>query len=55
MIKINIIKNTYIYEQTLMIDGKKSVAETYCYNAFERVEGKLKLRPVEVSMWLRIR
>jgi small subunit ribosomal protein S7 len=32
----------------LMIDGKKSVAESIVYGAFERVEGKLKRAPVEV-------
>ena len=32
----------------LMIDGKKSVAERIVYNAFERVEEKLKKSPVEV-------
>ena len=32
----------------LMIDGKKSVAERIVYNALDRVEDKLKKRPVEV-------
>ena len=31
-----------------MVDGKKSVAESIVYGAFERVEGKLKRAPVEV-------
>ena len=33
---------------TLMQSGKKSVAESIVYNAFDRVEGKLKRAPVEV-------
>ena len=32
----------------LMVDCKKSVAESIVYGAFERVEGKLKRAPVEV-------
>jgi small subunit ribosomal protein S7 len=32
----------------LMIQGKKSVAERIVYNAFERVQSKLKKAPVEV-------
>jgi len=32
----------------LMIDGKKAVAERIVYNAFDRVEAKLKKSPVEV-------
>src|SRR6056297_2272033 len=36
------------FMNNLMIDGKKSVAERIVYNAFERVEGKLKRAPVEV-------
>mmetsp|Transcript_2018 Transcript_2018/g.5013 ORF Transcript_2018/g.5013 Transcript_2018/m.5013 type:complete len:157 (-) Transcript_2018:236-706(-) len=36
------------FMNNLMIDGKKSVAEKIVYNAFERVEGKLKRAPVEV-------
>ena len=36
------------FMNNLMIDGKKSVAESIVYNAFERVEGKLKKAPVEV-------
>jgi small subunit ribosomal protein S7 len=31
-----------------MIDGKKSAAEKIVYNAFDRVEDKLKKAPVEV-------
>ncbi len=36
------------FMNNLMIDGKKSVAENIVYNAFDRVEGKLKRAPVEV-------
>ena len=36
------------FMNNLMIDGKKSVAERIVYNAFERVESKLKKAPVEV-------
>lgn len=36
------------FMNNLMIDGKKSVAEGIVYNAFERVEAKLKKSPVEV-------
>ena len=36
------------FMNNLMIDGKKSVAEGIVYNAFERVEAKLKKAPVEV-------
>jgi small subunit ribosomal protein S7 len=36
------------FMNNLMIDGKKSVAERIVYNAFERVEGRLKKAPVEV-------
>ncbi|MGR3289966.1 MAG: 30S ribosomal protein S7 [Paracoccaceae bacterium] len=36
------------FMNNLMIDGKKSIAETIVYNAFERVENKLKRAPVEV-------
>ena len=36
------------FMSNLMIDGKKSVAESIVYGAFERVEGKLKRAPVEV-------
>ncbi|WP_213684359.1 30S ribosomal protein S7 [Roseicyclus sp.] len=36
------------FMNNLMIDGKKSVAERIVYNAFERVEAKLKRAPVEV-------
>ena len=32
----------------LMVDGKKSVAETIVYNAFERVQGRIRREPVEV-------
>ena len=36
------------FMNNLMIDGKKSAAERIVYNAFERVEDKLKKAPVEV-------
>ena len=36
------------FMNNLMIDGKKSIAESIVYNAFERVEQKLKRAPVEV-------
>ena len=36
------------FMNNLMIDGKKSIAEGIVYGAFERVEGKLKMAPVEV-------
>ena len=36
------------FMNNLMIDGKKSVAERIVYNAFDRVEGRLKKAPVEV-------
>ena len=36
------------FMNNLMVDGKKSVAESIVYGAFERVEGKLKRAPVEV-------
>jgi small subunit ribosomal protein S7 len=36
------------FMNNLMIDGKKAVAERIVYNAFDRVEGKLKKAPVEV-------
>jgi len=36
------------FMNNLMVDGKKSVAERIVYNAFDRVEGKLKKAPVEV-------
>jgi small subunit ribosomal protein S7 len=36
------------FMNNLMIDGKKSVAEKIVYNAFDRVESKLKKAPVEV-------
>ena len=35
------------FMNNLMVDGKKSVAETIVYSALERVEGKLKRAPVE--------
>ncbi len=35
------------FMNNLMVDGKKSVAERIVYNAFERVEAKLKRSPVE--------
>ena len=36
------------FMNNLMIDGKKSVAESIVYNAFDRVESRLKKAPVEV-------
>ena len=36
------------FMNNLMVDGKKSIAERIVYNAFERVEAKLKRAPVEV-------
>ena len=36
------------FMNNLMIDGKKSVAETIVYNALDRVENKIKRAPIEV-------
>jgi len=36
------------FMNNLMIDGKKSAAESIVYNAMDRVEGKLKRAPIEV-------
>ncbi|WP_323037957.1 30S ribosomal protein S7 [Pararhodobacter sp.] len=36
------------FMNNLMVDGKKSVAETIVYNALERVEQRLKRSPIEV-------
>ncbi|WP_341368332.1 30S ribosomal protein S7 [Yoonia sp. BS5-3] len=36
------------FMNNLMIDGKKAVAERIVYNAFDRVEDKLKKSPLEV-------
>ena len=36
------------FMNNLMIDGKKAVAERIVYNAFDRVEAKIKRAPVEV-------
>ena len=36
------------FMNNLMIDGKKSVAESIVYNALDRVETKLKRAPIEV-------
>ncbi|MDX5350277.1 MAG: 30S ribosomal protein S7, partial [Paracoccaceae bacterium] len=36
------------FMNNLMVDGKKSVAESIVYNALTRVEGRLKRPPVEV-------
>ncbi|MGB8621771.1 MAG: 30S ribosomal protein S7 [Paracoccaceae bacterium] len=36
------------FMNNLMIDGKKSVAESIVYNAMDRVESKLKRSPIEV-------
>ena len=35
------------FMNNLMIDGKKSVAESIVYNALERVQGRLKREPIE--------
>src|SRR6056297_2807652 len=36
------------FMNNLMVDGKKAVAERIVYNAFDRVEGRLKKAPVEM-------
>ena len=36
------------FMNNLMTDGKKSVAETIVYNAFERVQTRVRREPVEV-------
>ena len=36
------------FMNNLMVDGKKAVAERIVYNAFDRVEDKLKKSPMEV-------
>ena len=36
------------FMNNLMLDGKKSAAESIVYGAFDRVEGQLKRAPVEV-------
>ncbi|QRN78676.1 MAG: 30S ribosomal protein S7 [Nocardiopsis sp. BM-2018] len=36
------------FMNNLMVDGKKSVAESIVYNALDRVEKKLKRAPIEV-------
>lgn len=36
------------FMNSLMVDGKKSVAERIVYSAFDRVEDRLKKAPVEV-------
>ena len=36
------------FMNNLMVDGKKSVAETIVYNALDRVQGRLKREPIEV-------
>jgi small subunit ribosomal protein S7 len=36
------------FMNNLMVDGKKAVAERIVYNAFDRVQTKLKKEPVEV-------
>ena len=36
------------FMNNLMVDGKKSVAETIVYNAFERVQTRLRKEPVDV-------
>ena len=42
----NIVLSKFM--NNLMLDGKKSVAESIVYGALDRVEGKLKRAPVEV-------
>ena len=32
----------------ILLDGKKSIAETIVYNAFERVQAKVRREPVEI-------
>jgi small subunit ribosomal protein S7 len=36
------------FMNNLMVDGKKSIAETIVYNAFDRVQTRLRREPVEV-------
>jgi small subunit ribosomal protein S7 len=36
------------FMNNLMVDGKKSIAETIVYNAFERVQTRARREPVEV-------
>ena len=36
------------FMNNLMVDGKKSIAETIVYNAFERVQGRVRREPVEI-------
>ena len=36
------------FMNNLMVDGKKSIAETIVYNAFDRVQSRLRKEPVEV-------
>ncbi|MBB1491032.1 MULTISPECIES: 30S ribosomal protein S7 [unclassified Paracoccus (in: a-proteobacteria)] len=36
------------FMNNLMVDGKKSIAETIVYNALDRVQGRLKREPIEV-------
>ena len=36
------------FMNNLMVDGKKSVAESIVYNALDRVENKVKRAPVEI-------
>ena len=35
------------FMNNLMIDGKKSIAESIVYNALDRVQGRLKREPIE--------
>lgn len=37
------------FMNNLMIDGKKSVAESIVYNALDRVQTRLKREPLEAS------
>ena len=37
------------FMNNLMIDGKKSIAETIVYNALDRVEDKIKREPRQLA------
>ena len=43
------------FMNNLMIDGKKSIAETIVYNALDRVEDKIKRAPVEAVSYTHLR
>jgi small subunit ribosomal protein S7 len=36
------------FMNNLMIDGKKSVAESIVYNALERIQGRVRREPIEI-------